>query len=107
MSELSAQQAIDFRKLLRVGGASAGAITACLLSVGFEPEELGDVLKRTNLEQFQDDDIGFTDFDLNRQQQAFLVNAGCEGVAKFLKWRASKSGQKEIARIYRDTAPSD
>lgn len=40
LSELHAQQAIDFNALERVGGASAGAISACLLSVGYRPEEL-------------------------------------------------------------------
>ncbi len=40
-------------------------------------------------------------------QQEFLVRAGREGVVNFLKWYRSKSGQRDIARIYRDMAPSD
>jgi hypothetical protein len=48
----------------------------------------------------------FTDFDLDQAQQEFLVRAGREGVVNFLKWYRSKSGQREITRIYRDMAPS-
>ena len=81
LSELSAQQAIDFRQLLRVGGASAGAITACLLAVGFEPEELGEVLKRTNFEQFQDDDIGFA-----RDTARLLTEYGWYKGDEFKRW---------------------
>ncbi len=43
----------------RVGGASAGAITAALLAVGYTPTELGVVLRQTNFAEFQDDDFGF------------------------------------------------
>jgi NTE family protein len=81
LSELSRQQAIDFRNLLRVGGASAGAITACLLAVGFEPEELGEVLKRTNFEQFQDDDIGFA-----RDTARLLTEYGWYKGDEFKRW---------------------
>ena len=52
------------------------------------------------------EEIGFTDFDLTDDQQNFLVEAGKSGVQKFLKWHQSKSGQKEIARIFRDMAPA-
>lgn len=45
--------------LQRVGGASAGAITAALLAVGYTPAELGEVLRKTNFKDFQDEDFGF------------------------------------------------
>jgi len=47
------------KQLRRAGGASAGAITAALLSVGYRPEELGAVLRDTDFSKFQDDDFGF------------------------------------------------
>lgn len=81
LSELNTHQAINFRTLSRVGGASAGAITACLLAVGFEPEELGDVLKRTNFAQFQDDDIGFA-----RDTARLLTEYGWYKGDEFKRW---------------------
>ncbi len=59
LTELEAQQTLDFKKLERVAGASAGAITACLLAVGFKPEEMGDLLRRTDFKSFEDDNFGF------------------------------------------------
>lgn len=81
LSELHTRQAIDFRKLARVGGASAGAITACLLAVGYEPVELGAVLKQTNFEKFQDDDIGFA-----RDTARLLTEFGWYRGDEFKRW---------------------
>jgi|APSaa5957512535_1039671.scaffolds.fasta_scaffold83094_3 hypothetical protein len=33
-----------------------------------------------------------------------LVNAGKEGVKRYLKWHESASGGKEVARIYKNMA---
>ncbi len=51
--------------------------------------------------------IGFTDFDLNSEQQKFLSDRGREGVRKFLEWRASAKGRKEVASIYKSIAATD
>lgn len=59
LSELQAQAAIDLKKLERVAGASAGAITACLLAVGYSPEELGNEIANQDFSDFQDDTVGF------------------------------------------------
>lgn len=40
--------------LQRVGGASAGAITACLLAVGFEVDEIEDIMNDMDFKAFKD-----------------------------------------------------
>ena len=46
------------------------------------------------------EDIGFTDFDLDEKDQAFLVQAGIDGVKAFLEWRRSEEGQDDVTEIY-------
>ena len=81
LTELHAVEAIDFAALERVGGASAGAITAALLAVGFSPEELGRVLKGTNFKSFMDDDLGFA-----RDTSRLLSEFGWYKGNRFKKW---------------------
>ena len=50
------------------------------------------------------EDIGFTDFELSREQQEFLSESGRDGVREYFKWRTSAKGQREVERIYRDMA---
>ena len=54
---------LDDRGLLagvkRVGGTSSGAITASLLSVGYSPNEIYDIIGNTDFEKFNDGKLGF------------------------------------------------
>jgi len=81
LTELHDQKMIDFAALDRVAGASAGAITACLLAVGYTPAELGVVLKQTDFRQFQDDDLGFA-----RDTTRLLTEYGWYKGDAFRKW---------------------
>lgn len=81
LSELEAKNAIDFQQLDRVGGASAGAITACLLAVGYTPTEIGNLLKITSFSDFQDDDLGFA-----RDTHRLLSEYGWYKGNEFKKW---------------------
>lgn len=65
----------------RVGGASAGAITAALLAVGYTPTELGIVLRETNFKEFKDDDFGF-----GRDTARLLGEYGWYKGDKFREW---------------------
>jgi len=51
------------------------------------------------------EDIAFTKFDLTDAEIEFLADRGREGVRSYLRWRVSKTGEREIERIYRDCAP--
>lgn len=52
------KQGLDFSKLQRIGGTSAGAITAVLLSIGCTVEELEKNLKSINFKDFLDEKSG-------------------------------------------------
>lgn len=65
----------------RVGGASAGAITAALLAVGYTPTELGVVLRETNFADFKDDDFGF-----GRDTARLLGDYGWYKGDRFREW---------------------
>jgi NTE family protein len=67
--------------LRRVAGASAGAITAALLAVGFTPTELGVVLRETNFKSFQDEDFGY-----GRDTARLLGEYGWYKGDKFRDW---------------------
>ena len=43
------------QNITRVGGTSAGAIQACLLSVGYTPDEIRKIVNETPIETFNDD----------------------------------------------------
>ncbi len=81
LSELEAQGVVDLNKLERVGGASAGAISACLLAVGYKPDELGDILAKTDFREFQDDSTG-----LVRDVSRLLNEYGWYKGDVFSKW---------------------
>lgn len=81
LSELERLDGIDFDGLLRVGGASAGAITACLLAVGYGPQELGRVLRDTSFSKFKDDDLGFA-----RDTARLLTEYGWYKGDEFRRW---------------------
>jgi NTE family protein len=53
---------MDDHKLLdnveRVGGTSAGAITACLMAIGYSASEIQGIIKDTKFSSFQDDSFG-------------------------------------------------
>lgn len=42
----------------RVGGTSAGAITACLMAVGYSPKEIAKIIVDTKFSSFEDDSFG-------------------------------------------------
>ncbi len=44
--------------IVRVGGSSAGGITAGMLAVGMTPQEIREVLDETDFKRFMDDDWG-------------------------------------------------
>jgi len=67
--------------LRRVGGASAGAITAAFLSVGYTPAELGMILRATKFKSFMDDDLGF-----GRDTARLLSDFGWYEGEVFRKW---------------------
>ena len=43
------------KQIVRVGGTSAGAITACLISLGYTPKDIHNILENTDFERFKDD----------------------------------------------------
>jgi NTE family protein len=46
------------KKVKRVGGTSAGAITACLMALGYTPIEIAEIIVETKFSSFQDDSFG-------------------------------------------------
>lgn len=89
LAELHRRKAIDFNALHRVGGASAGAISACLLAVGYQPDELGTILKQTDFKSFQDDDLGFA-----RDTSRLLNEFGWYKGDEFKKWMRKRVRDK-------------
>jgi NTE family protein len=78
-----------------VGGTSSGAITACLLSVGYTPSEIADIIGNTNFGKFNDGGFIFFGglYRLNRKLGYYKGN-------KFLHWLENlieeKTGSKDI-----------
>lgn len=84
------------QQIERVGGTSSGAITACLLSVGYTPSEIADIIGNTNFGKFNDG--GFMVFGgLYRLNKKLGYYKG----DKFLKWLENlieeKTGNKNIS----------
>lgn len=73
----------------RVGGASAGAITACLLAAGYTGADLGEVLRRTNFKDFTDDSFG-----LARDTARLLTQYGWYKGEAFRKWVRKRVREK-------------
>lgn len=103
LSELAARGAVDFQQLRRVGGASAGAITACLLAVGYTPAELGEVLRETKFKQFQDDSLGVV-----RDSKRLIAEYGWHKGDKFKNWitRHIEAKIEKTAKKYGIAAPA-
>jgi NTE family protein len=76
----------------RVGGASAGAITAGMLAVGYQPAEIGAVLRTTNFKDFMDEDWGF-----GRDTARLLEDFGWYKGETFKKWMREKIAAKVSA----------
>lgn len=89
LSELQAQKAVNLKKLERVGGASAGAITACLIAVGYTPDELGEELSDKDFSDFKDEDWGY-----GRDTARLLSEYGWYKGDNFQKWIKSLISKK-------------
>jgi NTE family protein len=73
----------------RVGGASAGAITAAMLAVGYTPAELGQVLRATNFKSFMDDQLGYA-----RDTARLLTEFGWYQGDAFKEWMRQRIAKK-------------
>lgn len=65
----------------RVGGTSAGAITACLLSLGYKAHEIQSIIKETKFSSFQDDSFG-----LIRDSVRLIKDYGWHKGETFTRW---------------------
>lgn len=73
----------------RVAGTSAGAITATLMAVGYDSQEISDIISQTNFNDFADDDPGFFK-DIYR----LITNYGWHKGDKFKDWISDLIEQK-------------
>lgn len=73
----------------RVGGASAGAITACLLASGYTAADVGKLLRDTNFKKFTDDSFGFA-----RDTARLLTEFGWYQGDAFRKWIRERVREK-------------
>ncbi len=89
--ELESYGALD--DLRRVGGASAGAITAALSAVGYTPGELGALLRQTDFKSFEDHDTG-----LGRDTARLLTEFGWYKGDAFKEWMRDRMRSK-IGRL--------
>ncbi len=69
------------RNLERAAGASAGAITACLLATGHTADDLRTILAKTQFDKFQDDSFG-----LGRDTHRLLTEFGWFKGDWFREW---------------------
>lgn len=76
----------------RVAGASAGAITAALIAVGYSPAELGAVLRSTNFKSFMDQDWGYA-----RDTARLLTEFGWYKGDLFKDWMRERIARKVSA----------
>ena len=76
----------------RVAGASAGAITACLLAVGYSAAEVGRVVRATNFREFEDDTVGFA-----RDTARLLTEYGWFKGEVFKQWIRARIAEKAAA----------
>jgi len=79
LSELDRLGMLD--GVTRVGGASAGAITACLLATGHSAADLGRLLRETRFSEFTDDSFG-----LARDTTRLLTKFGWYKGKAFRNW---------------------
>jgi len=69
------------KDFVRVGGTSAGAITATLLAVGYTAEEISVIISGTKFSSFQDDNFGVI-----RDSYRLIKNYGWYQGDAFKKW---------------------
>ena len=81
------------KDIIRVGGSSAGGITAGLLAVGFTPAEMKQVLEKTDFKSFMDDDWGVVR-DTNRLLKDFGWHRG-EAFKDWFKDQLKKKGLRD------------
>lgn len=79
----------------RVAGTSAGAITAVLLAVGYDHDDVSDIVANTNFNDFADDSRG-----IGRDAKRFLSDYGLHKGDHFRKWIGklirNKTGKKDL-----------
>ena len=79
----------------RVAGTSAGAITAVLLAVGYNHQEVSDIVAKTNFNDFADDSTGVV-----RDADRFISDFGWHKGHFFRKWIGNlvrrKTGKKDL-----------
>lgn len=75
-AEIGAYYALSSKGLLsnlkRVGGTSAGSITACLIALGYSPDEMKALIASTDFSKFEDGNI----FDKIAAAKYFGINPG-------------------------------
>jgi NTE family protein len=69
------------KDIVRVGGSSAGGITAGMLAIGMTPREIGQMLDETDFKRFMDDDWGTV-----RDIERLLKEYGWHRGEAFKKW---------------------
>lgn len=83
------------KKITRVAGTSAGAITAVLLAVGYSHDEVSDIVADTNFNDFADDSLGIV-----RDAERFISDFGWHKGEVFRKWMGNliraKAGKKDL-----------
>ena len=69
------------KDVVRVGGTSAGAITASLMSIGYTAPEIQDIIKDTKFSSFQDDSFGII-----RDSLRLMTDYGWHKGKTFKEW---------------------
>lgn len=85
----------------RVAGASAGAITACLLAVGYEAPDIGRTLRETDFRDFKDEDLGYA-----RDTARLLTEYGWYKGDRLKKWIRQRMRQ-QMRRVSEECGVSD
>lgn len=70
-----------FDSIERVGGTSAGMITALLIAIGYSPSEITRIVRQTKFSSFQDDSFGVI-----RDSYRFIKHYGWHKGDSFKKW---------------------
>ena len=105
---VGALERLDDRGILdnleRVGGTSAGAITAALLALGYSLEELRDILWDLDFEQFLDDSWGVV-----RDTERVFSDYGWYRGEAFREWIADRVEEKlgDPEATFQDLAEAD
>lgn len=96
------------KNIERVAGTSAGAITACLLAVGYTPEEISKIIGETNFKKFEDDTF-FIIRDIIRLLKSYGWNKGDnfqKWIGELIKAKTGNDkftfGELKEANIYKD-----